>query len=47
MKMQRWKLYLQDKDFHLCLVPGKEVHQFIPDTTTRQQKKASSLLGLY
>ena len=25
-KVQRWKLYLQDKDFYLCHVPGKEVH---------------------
>ena len=24
-KVLRWKLYLQDKDFHLCHVPGKEV----------------------
>ncbi len=30
-KVQRWKLYLQDKDFYLCHVPGKEVHQYIPD----------------
>jgi hypothetical protein len=30
-KVLRWKLYLQDKDFHLCHVPGKEVHQHIPD----------------
>ena len=22
----RWKLYLQDKDFYLCHVPGKELH---------------------
>ncbi len=30
-KVQRWKLYLQDKDFYLCHVPGKEVHQYVPD----------------
>jgi hypothetical protein len=34
-KVQRWKLYLQDKDFHLCHVPGKEVHQFVPDALSR------------
>ena len=28
-KVHRWKLYLQDEDFHLCHVPGKEVHQFV------------------
>ena len=26
-KVLRWKLYLQDKDFHLCHVPGREVQQ--------------------
>ena len=31
----RWKLYLQDKDFHLCHVPGKEVHQGLPDALLR------------
>jgi hypothetical protein len=30
-KVQRWKLYLQDEDFYLCHVPGKEVHQFVAD----------------
>ena len=30
-KVHRWKIYLQDKDFYLCHVPGKEVHQFVPD----------------
>ncbi len=30
-KVLRWKLYLQDKDFHLCQVPRKEVHKRIPD----------------
>ena len=34
-KVQRWKLYLQDKDFYLCHVPGKKVHQFVPDTLLR------------
>ena len=33
-KVQRWKLYLQDKDFPLCPVPGKEVHQFVPEAFT-------------
>ena len=30
-KVQRWKLYLQDKDFYLCHVPRKEVQQLVPD----------------
>ena len=34
-KVQRWKLYLQDKDFYLCHVPGTEVHQFVPDALSR------------
>ena len=34
-KVQRWKLYLQDKDFYLCHVPGKEVHQLISDALSR------------
>ena len=34
-KVLRWKLYLQDKDFHLCHVPGKEVHQAVPDALSR------------
>ena len=34
-KVLRWKLYLQDKDFHLMHVPGKEVHQFVPDALFR------------
>ena len=34
-KVLRWKLYLQDKDFHLCHVPGKEVHQGVPDALSR------------
>ena len=33
-KVQRWK-YLQDKDFYLCHVPGKEVHQYVPDALSR------------
>jgi len=28
-------LYLQDKDFHLIHVPGKEVHQYVPDALSR------------
>ena len=31
----RWKFYLQDKDFHLHHVPGKEVHQGVPDALSR------------
>jgi len=34
-KVQRWKLYLQDKDIYLCHVPGEEVHQFVPDALSR------------
>ena len=34
-KVLRWKLYLQDKDFYLCHVPGKEVHQGVPDALPR------------
>ena len=34
-KILRWKLYLQDKDFYLCHVPGKEVHQGVPDALSR------------
>ena len=34
-KVLRWKLYLQDKDFHLMHVPGKKVHQFVPDALSR------------
>ena len=34
-KVLRWKLYLQDKDFHLMHVPGKEVHQYVPDALSR------------
>ena len=34
-KVLRWKLYLQDKDFYLCHVPGKEVHQGVPDALSR------------
>jgi hypothetical protein len=34
-KVLRWKLYLQDFDFHLYHVPGKEVHQFVPDALSR------------
>jgi hypothetical protein len=51
-KVQRWKRYLQDKDFYLCHVPGKEVYQFVPDALPRlcdnhmpEKKAASSLLG--
>ena len=34
-KVLRWKLYLQDKGFYLCHVPGKEVHQGVPDALSR------------
>ena len=34
-KVQRWKLYMQDKDFYLCHVPGNELHQFVPDALSR------------
>ena len=34
-KVQRWKLYLQDKHFYLCHVPEKEVHQYVPDALLR------------
>ena len=34
-KVLRWKLYLQDKNFDLYHVPGKEVHQFVPDNLSR------------
>ena len=34
-KVLRWKLYLQDKDFHLYHVPGNEVHQQMPDALSR------------
>ena len=34
-KVYRWKLYLQDKDFHLMHVPGKEIHQNVPDALSR------------
>ena len=34
-KVLRWKLYLQDIDFYLCHVPGKEVHQGVPDALSR------------
>ena len=34
-KVLRWKLYLQDKNFDLYHVPGKEEHQFVPDALSR------------
>jgi hypothetical protein len=34
-KVLRWKLYLQDKDFYLCHVPGKGVHQGVPYALSR------------
>ena len=34
-RILRWKLYLQDKDFYLCHVPGKVVHQGVPDALSR------------
>jgi hypothetical protein len=30
-KVLRWKMYLQDKDFNLYHVAGKEEHQCVPD----------------
>jgi len=34
-KVLRWKMYLQDKDFNLYHVAGKEEHQFVPDALSR------------
>ena len=34
-KVLRWKMYLQDKDFDLFHVAGKEEHQFVPDALSR------------
>ena len=34
-KVLRWKIYLQDKDFNLYHVAGKEEHQFVPDALSR------------
>ena len=34
-KVLRWKMYLQDKNFDLFHVAGKEEHQFIPDALSR------------
>jgi hypothetical protein len=34
-KVLRWKRYLQDQDFHFYHVPGKEVHQGVPDSLSR------------
>jgi len=31
----RWKFYLQAKDFYSCHVPGKKVHQGVPDALSR------------
>ena len=52
--MLRWKLYLQDKDFHLMHVPGKEVDRFVSDALSRlcennlppKAAVASSSLGI-
>ena len=44
----RWKLYVQDKDFHLCHVPGKEVHQGVPhasQTGTKGSSESTNNLG--
>ena len=38
-KVLRWKLYLQDKDFHLCNVPRKEVHQGVPNKSQKRNKE--------
>ena len=47
-KVLRWKLYLQDKDFHLMHVPGKEVHQFVPDALSnmRTHQSVRECIGL-
>jgi len=34
-KVLRWNRYLQDKDFYLCHVPGKKIHQGVPDALSR------------
>jgi len=34
-KVLRWKMYLQDKDFDLYHVAGKEEHQFVPNALSR------------
>ena len=34
-KVLRWNMYLQDKDFDLCHVTGKEEHKFVPDALSR------------
>ena len=34
-KVLRWKFYLQAKDFYSCHVPGKKVHQGVPDALSR------------
>jgi len=34
-KVLRWKMYLQDKNFSLYHVAGKEEHQFVPDALSR------------
>ena len=34
-KVLRWKMYLQDKDFNLYHVAGKEEYQFVPDALSR------------
>jgi hypothetical protein len=35
MNLTYLNVTLQDKDFHLCHVPGKEVHQFVPVALSR------------
>jgi hypothetical protein len=35
-KVLRWKLYLQDKDFHLYHVPGKEIRQGFTDLPSHE-----------
>ena len=34
-KVLRWKLYLQDKNFDLYHVAGREEHQYVPDALSR------------
>ncbi len=34
-KVLRWKLYLQDRDFNLFHVAGKEENRFVPDALSK------------
>ena len=44
-KVLPWKLYLQDKDFDLFHVPGKEEHQFVPIQTMYKSCTSTSYFG--